>query len=251
MSPRLAYALFMLGSVGIFLLVRRCFPSPSGLAALPLRERIAIGLAAFVGGVLGAKLPFVFVRGADWFGSAWLADGKTVTTGLIGAYVGVELVKLLLGIRAKMGDAFALPLALALAVGRWGCFFNGCCHGIPTDLPWGVDFGDGIRRHPTQIYESLFHLSMACLLVWIIRHGWLRHQRLKFYLIAYGVYRFLTEFIRPEPEYAWGLTYFQWVALAMVVGLAVQWRADARNPAEASDDPMAKSKMEQLKLPEC
>jgi phosphatidylglycerol---prolipoprotein diacylglyceryl transferase len=228
MSPRLAYAVFMIGALAVFLLARRSLPAPGGLASLSRGERLALGLAAFVGGVLGAKLPFVFVRGADWLGSAWMADGKTVTTGLIGAYIGVELAKLALGVKVKTGDAFALPLALALAVGRWGCFFNGCCHGTPTDLPWGVDFGDGVRRHPTQIYESLFHLTMAFTLLLIIRHGWSRNQRLKFYLIAYGVYRFLSEFIRPEPIYACGLTYFQWVALFMIVALALQWAYDAR-----------------------
>ena len=115
----------------------------------------------------------------------------------------------------------------------WGCFFNGCCYGVSTSLPWGVDFGDGIPRHPTQIYESLFHLSMAFLLIVIIRHGWLRNQRLKFYLIAYGVYRFFTEFIRPESIYALGLTYFQMVAVLMVVALAVQWWYDAKHADEA------------------
>jgi phosphatidylglycerol:prolipoprotein diacylglycerol transferase len=223
MSPRLAYAAFMVASLGIFILARRCFPTPGGLATLSKRERVAIALAAFIGGVLGAKLPFVFTRGADWFGSAWLADGKTVTTGLIGAYVGVEIVKAILSIRAKTGDAFALPLALALAVGRWGCFFHGCCHGTPTSLPWGVDFGDGVRRHPTQVYESLFHLSMAFVIIELLRRGSLPNQRLKIYLIAYGGYRFLTEFIRPEPVYAAGLTYFQWVAIAMISGLTLQW----------------------------
>lgn len=228
MTPRLAYAAFMIGAVGVFILARRCFRTNDGLASLPFRERITILLAAFVGGVLGAKLPFVFVAGADWFGSAWLADGKTVTTGLIGAYVGVELAKLFMGVKVKTGDAFALPLALALSVGRWGCFFNGCCHGTPTDMPWGIDFGDGLRRHPTQIYESLFHLTMAVALIALIRHGKLKHQRLKFYLIGYGVYRFLTEFIRPEPVYAMGLTYYQWVAMVMIVALSGQWWYDAR-----------------------
>ena len=231
MSPRFAYAAFMLGALAIFILARRCFPSPGGFSTLSWRERTGIGLAAFIGGVLGAKLPFVFTRGADWFGSAWLADGKTVTTGLIGAYVGVELAKLVLGIRAKTGDAFALPLALSLAVGRWGCFFNGCCHGTPTSLPWGIDFGDGVRRHPTQIYESLFHLWMAFVIIQMIRRGWLPNQRLKLYLIAYGAYRFLTEFIRPEPVYALKLTYFQWVATVMVIGLTLQWRYDSARRA--------------------
>lgn len=210
--------------MAMFFLAKRCFPAPSnGLASLPQRERWTISLAAFIGGVLGAKLPFVFVRGGDWFGMAWLADGKTVTTGLMGAYVGVELVKWLQGIKAKTGDSFALPLALALAVGRWGCFFHGCCYGSPTQLPWGIDFGDGIARHPTQAYESLFHLTMAFVLIQIVRRGWFQNQRLKLYLIVYGIYRFLTEYIRPEPEYALGLTYYQWVAVVMVIGLSMQW----------------------------
>src|SRR5580698_2095411 len=146
----------MLLATAMFFLARRCFPvSGNGLEALPRHDRLTINLAAFIGGVLGAKLPFVFVRGTDWFGTAWLADGKTVSTGLIGAYIAVELVKWFCGIKAKTGDSFALPLALALAVGRWGCFFHGCCHGVPTQLPWGVDFGDGVLRHPTQVYESL------------------------------------------------------------------------------------------------
>jgi phosphatidylglycerol:prolipoprotein diacylglycerol transferase len=214
----------MVAAAAMFFLARRCLPpSGNGLATVSKRERRTILLAAFIGGVLGAKLPFVFVRDADWFGYAWLTEGKTVTTGLIGAYAAVELVKLLHGIKAKTGDSFALPLALALAVGRWGCFFHGCCYGVPTQLPWGVDFGDGIPRHPTQAYESLFHFSMAAILVQTVRRGWLQNQRLKVYLISYGIYRFLTEYIRPEPDYALGLTYFQWVALMLVIGLVMQW----------------------------
>jgi phosphatidylglycerol---prolipoprotein diacylglyceryl transferase len=234
MTPRIAYAGFMILAAAMFLLIRRCFPTAGGLSSLTRQERLVIGLSAFIGGVLGAKLPFVFQRGADWFGSAWLADGKTITTGLIGAYIGVELAKLALGVRVKTGDAFALPLALSLAIGRWGCFFNGCCAGVRTDLPWGVDFGDGVRRHPTQVYESVFHLTIVFALIIIIRHGWLRNQRLKFYLIAYGIFRFLTEFIRPEPVYALGLTYFQFVAIFIVVALSVQWRYDARHQNRGS-----------------
>ena len=137
-------------------------------------------------------------------------------------------MKLALGVRVKTGDTFALPLALALAVGRWGCFFNGCCYGTPTDLPWGVDFGDGVRRHPTQIYESLFHLTMAGVLIAVVLRGRFRDHRLKLYLIAYRRYRFATEFIRPEPVYAAGLTFYQWVALVLAAGLSVQWWWDAR-----------------------
>jgi prolipoprotein diacylglyceryltransferase len=222
MSPRLAYAAFMILAAAVFLLVRRCAPAPPAVAKLSRLNRFAIAGAAFVGGVFGAKLPFAL--GADPTSeSAWLADGKTIVTGLIGAYLAVELVKRALVIRVKTGDSFALPLALALAVGRWGCFFNGCCYGTPTDLPWGADFGDGVRRHPTQAYESLFHLMMAGVLVVLTVRDALPTHRLQFYLIAYSVFRFLTEFVRPEPVFAAGLTYYQWASLVLALGLALQW----------------------------
>ena len=231
MTQRLAYAAFMLAALAVFLLARRVLPKSSdGLSSLTPLERLAIGLAAFAGGTIGARLPFVISMSSEGLSfEQWFGDGKTITTGLIGAYLGVELVKLILGIRVKTGDDFAVPMALALAVGRWGCFFNGCCFGTPTSLPWGVDFGDGVRRHPTQIYESLFHAIMAGVLIEIARHGWLKHQRLKFYLLAYFAYRFATEFIRPEPVAWMGLTFYQWIAVLASAGLVAQWWWDAKS----------------------
>jgi prolipoprotein diacylglyceryltransferase len=223
----------MILAAAVFLLARRLFPGSAPLATLPWRTRWALLLAAFIGGALGAKAPFVLNSSEGFFNDAtWLADGKTITTGLIGAYMSVELTKWILGVRVKTGDSFALPLALALAVGRWGCFFNGCCYGVPTSLPWGAYFqvrGEMVRCHPTQIYESLFHLIMAGVLLHIIHQGTFRDQRLKLYLISYGILRFATEFIRPEPRGWLGLTFYQWVALILVVGLSIQWVVDERS----------------------
>src|SRR5437868_2264706 len=138
MAPRAAYAAFMLTALAVFVLARRVLPRAAG-PALPPENQAGLALAEFLGGVFGAKLPFV---GTDWTqAAAWASVGKTITTGLIGAYVAVEIAKRLMGVRVKTGDTFALPLALALAVGRWGCFFNGCCFGRETDLPWACDFG--------------------------------------------------------------------------------------------------------------
>ncbi len=236
MPGRLHYAVFMVLALAVFLLARHFIPKPRGLAALPWWKRAALALAAFVGGALGAKVPFVFVSADGVFGQlAWFRDGKTITTGLLGAYLLVEVAKLLLEVRVKTGDTFALPLALALAVGRWGCFFNGCCYGVATDLPWGVGFGDGVARHPTQAYESLFHLTMAGVLLVLLHLDLLRGQHLKLYLISYAVYRFLTEYLRPEPAGLLGLTFYQWVSVAMIAGLAVQWAVDApRRPVTAA-----------------
>ena len=227
---RFSYMAFMLLALAVFLLVRRWQPkSASDSGRLTGIERIALTLAAFIGGALAAKIPFLLNGSFGWLlGTAWLADGKTITTGLAGAYVMVELAKLALGVRVKTGDGYALPLAAALTVGRWGCFFNGCCYGVPTTLYWGVNFiGDG-PRHPTQIYESLFHAVMAILLWYLVDRDLLRLQRLKFYLIAYCYYRFATEFIRPEPIFATGLTFYQWFTLVFAIGLTLQWMWDRR-----------------------
>jgi phosphatidylglycerol:prolipoprotein diacylglycerol transferase len=234
MPPRAWYTLFMLLALVVFLVVRHFLPKPPAVAALPWRKRAALAAAGFIGGALGARLPFAVASEEGWLSAGgWIADGKTITTGLAGAYLAVEIAKRMVGVRAKTGDTFALPLALAVAVGRWGCFCNGCCYGRPTDLPWGVTFfvnGEPIRCHPTQIYESFFHFLMAGVLLLALRCDVLRHQRLKLYLICYGAYRFLTEFIRPEPIWHAGLTFYQWAALALIAILTVQWRFDRRLP---------------------
>lgn len=237
--PRVFYASFMVLALVVFLLTRWLIPKPRGLLALPWWKRTALAAAAFVGGAIGGKLPFLGTDPAGWLDlTTWLRDGKTIVAGLIGAYLAVELTKFALAIRVKTGDTFALPLALALAVGRWGCFFNGCCYGVETTLPWGVWFrvaGEGGPRwrkcHPTQIYESLFHFTMAVVLWQLMRRGLLPGQRLKLYLIAYGVYRFLTEYLRPEPVWWLGLTFYQWAAATLAVGMVVQWLVDRRLPA--------------------
>jgi phosphatidylglycerol:prolipoprotein diacylglycerol transferase len=230
-AERFGYAYFMLLALGTFLLAQRLLPRPAAVSTLPAWQRGALALAAFIGGTLGAKLPFAIgAPSGPLTLQAWLSDGKTVVAGLIGAYIAVELTKLGLGIRVKTGDSFAVPLALAMAVGRWGCFCNGCCYGTPTRLAWAVAFEQRDGRmelcHPTQIYESLFHLSMAGVLIWLTLRNLLPRQRLKLYLIAYGAYRFLTEYIRPEPRWALGLTFYQWAAIVLTVGMLLQWHLD-------------------------
>ena len=78
-GPRVAYALFMGLALGVFLLARRCIPRPAQWASLPLWKRFALGIAAFVGGSLCAKLPFVLGNSGGWWSlEAWFSDGKTV-----------------------------------------------------------------------------------------------------------------------------------------------------------------------------
>jgi phosphatidylglycerol:prolipoprotein diacylglycerol transferase len=221
------YPVFMLAAILTGLAVSRLQGDRLHLAP---RQRLAVALGAFVGGMVGAKLPYVFL---DWArlvsGEAWLDAGKTITTGLVGGYFGVEVAKRAAGIRAKTGDALCVPLAAAIAVGRIACFVGGCCYGVPTSLPIGVDFGDGLHRHPTQLYEVAFHATAAVVLASLRRRGRFRTNLVKLYIVAYLVYRFATEFIRPEPRVVLGLTLYQVAALVFIpVFLVLAWRDRAQ-----------------------
>ncbi|MDE2291260.1 MAG: prolipoprotein diacylglyceryl transferase [Elusimicrobia bacterium] len=201
---------------------------------LPPRERRVLALAAFCGGFIGAKLPYLgSLPGTLWSAAFWLGNGRTILGGLVGGYLAVEAAKAWLGVTTKTGDAFAVPVAVAVGIGRLSCFCARCCYGTPTALPWGVDFGDGVPRHPTQLYETAFHLSMA-LVLWRLRsRGLLKRQLLKLYILSYLVYRFLTEFIRPEPRVAGPFTAYQLAALMLMPVFAGLWVLDAARPALA------------------
>ena len=228
MSDRLplAYPLIMLASIAAGIILSRRDQTALGLDA---RERLGICLGAFCGAMIASKLPFAL---ADWrgllSGRVWFENGKTIVFGLVGGYFGVEIAKAWLGVKVKTGDSFAVPVAASVSIGRLSCFVAGCCHGTVTKLPWGVDFGDGLRRHPTQIYESIFHLIAALVLNDLRRRGLFKGQLIKLYLIAYLIYRFLTEFIRPEPKLALGLTGYQWACLALLPVFITLWTRDAR-----------------------
>jgi phosphatidylglycerol:prolipoprotein diacylglycerol transferase len=231
----LGYLLIMSSAVGVGAVVRR-WVGPT--LPLPSLSRLAIVLGAIIGGALGAKIPWLFMDPEGMVdGTAWLSDGRTITFGLVGGYFGVEVAKLAAGVKTKTGDSFAVPLAASIAVGRLGCFWAGCCFGIETALPWAVDFGDGVSRHPTQLYEAAFHAAAALILYELGRRRLFERQRIKLYFIAYFAYRFVTEWIRPEPELGLGLTLYQWSSLAFIVLFVALFRLDrgvASEPAATS-----------------
>jgi phosphatidylglycerol:prolipoprotein diacylglycerol transferase len=233
-----AYSLIMALAILTGFAVSRFTQRDLGLTPV---ERLGIAIGAFVGAMLGAKLPFVL---SDWgglvSGRAWFSDGKTILMGLVGGYAGVVVAKWSLEIRTRTGDSFAVPVAAAIAVGRLACFVGGCCYGTPTPLPWGVVFPsvDSQPRHPTQLYEFAFHVLAACILWQFQRRGLFRGQLVKLYIIAYLVYRFATEFIRPEARIWHNLTGYQWASLVLLVVFAWLWWRDApRIAAESAVQP--------------
>ncbi|HEY1607413.1 MAG TPA: prolipoprotein diacylglyceryl transferase family protein [Allosphingosinicella sp.] len=192
-----------------------------------LKERAA-AVAAHIGTGYAFVLAFGAIAGAWAFGS--LNTGLTaiphpshsIAGALAGGVVAVELYKRIRGIRGSTGGIWVGPLALGIAIGRWGCLFAGLpdeTYGIPTSLPWGVDLGDGIPRHPVEIYESLAMLAfLAIYLVALARRAlWTQTRAFYLFIIVYAAQRFFWEFLKPYPRVLGPLDIFQLLAIVMIL----------------------------------
>lgn len=180
-----------------------------------------IVIFAIFGGTIGAKLPLIFIywRELSLNPSSMniLLSGRTIVGGLIGGAAGTFLAKKLFGIKERMGNQIAVPIAVAMAVGRIGCLLRGCCYGKPTGLSWGVDFGDHVLRHPTQVYEMIFDLLLAAFLIWKKKQSIKPGELFRIFLNGYLSFRFLLEFIRVEKVSAIGLTDFQILCIISLI----------------------------------
>jgi phosphatidylglycerol:prolipoprotein diacylglycerol transferase len=132
---------------------------------------------------------------------------------LIGGSLGVTFIKRKLNIKDRIGNEIAPAAALGMAIGRIGCFLNGCCYGIPTNCSYGINFGDGVLRYPTQLFEAMFDLIMFVYIIKIKDKVTEPGKLFKLFASAYFTYRFFIEFIRVEPRVFLGLTGFQIGAL--------------------------------------
>jgi len=184
-----------------------------------------IAVGSLAGGIIGAKIlqwiiDYRYIL-SHLSNLEILFSGRTIIGGLIGGTIGAIITKKILGIKEKRGNLFAPAVAIGVAIGRLGCFFRGCCYGKQTILPWGVNFGDGILRHPTQLYESLFMLAMFIYLEKIKNRENIKPGQLfKLLMISYFIFRFLIEFIRVEPVVFVGLTIFQIISIGAIIYLA-------------------------------
>jgi hypothetical protein len=195
---------------------------------------IALGAGAVAGGYLAGSL-VSFVGPAPTL-------SHSIAGVLAGAIVAVELYKAARGIRGSTGGAFTGALALGIAVGRWGCLFSGLpdnTYGKPTRLPWAVDLGDGIGRHPVQVYESLCMLAfLAVYLAGLQRRApWAMRRSFYVFVAWYGAQRFVWEFLKPYPRLIGGLDLFHLIALGLI---AYGWFCFARDRArEAGEEERA------------
>jgi len=212
-----AYGTFMLlalfAGIVVYMLLARKQPAQG-------QQRLLLLLAAVIGGVLGAKIP-VWVMNWRQIADALpdigpILSGRTVVGGLIGGVLGVILMRRRLGIVEPSGNLFAPAIALAIGVGRLGCFLGGCCFGVAAGVPWAVDFGDGVPRHPTQLYESAFALALFIFLLASRRRYSEPGRLFGIFMIAYFTFRFGVEFLRAGDVTALGLTAAQLVSLGVV-----------------------------------
>ena len=154
-------------------------------------------------GVIGARLYYVFFSW-DYYSqhlneilsirNGGLAIHGGLLFGIIGGYILCRIKKIR---PLEMTDLVFPNVALAQAIGRWGNYFNGEAHGGPTDLPWGI-MVDGVKVHPTFLYESLWCLGLFILLSWLDRKPHFTGQITCLYGILYSVERFFVEGLRTD-----------------------------------------------------
>jgi len=231
-------------------------------------------LGAVVGGIVGAKLWYLFLAGDwgpigqivtfDWGNVRWgaLRGGFVWYGGFLGGVAGVLLNGLRRGVPARWTmELTAAPLALGYALGRVGCFLVNDDYGIPSTLPWAMKFpeglppttvanleqlhvtfppgmnpGDVVAVHPTQIYETALMLFVFWWLWRLRAHGHGTGWRFGVYLVLAGAERFLVEFVRAKDDRLLGpFTLAQVTSLLLVVaGLFIMQRLREPDAAAAA-----------------
>ncbi|WP_037972518.1 prolipoprotein diacylglyceryl transferase [Streptomyces sp. NRRL WC-3742] len=189
-------------------------------------------------GLVGGRLYHVITDG----GRLYFAEGKNpwdalkiwegglgiwgaIALGAVGAWIGARRRGVPLPAYA---DAIAPGIALAQALGRWGNYFNQELYGKSTTLPWGLEIdktlpsGEVVKGvfHPTFLYESLWCVGVALLVIWADRRWKLGHGRaFALYVAAYTVGRFWTEWLRIDEAHVYfGLRLNDWVSIAVFLG---------------------------------
>lgn len=238
-DPHVLHAAFEAAALSIGAFYYRYLQHRDGVSVGDLLNggKFAVLLGCIFGAAIGNKLvfwiempnllPLYWNKPEVWFA------GQSMVGGLLGALIGVELAKKLSGARNSTGDAFVFPVLLGLMIGRMGCFVAGLAdgtYGTPTTLPWGVDFGDGIARHPTQLYEIVFAAGLWLVLHrmrdrWSVQAGLL----FKVMLCSYLAWRLLVDGLKPVPfDYGFGSSGIQLVCAIALLFYAplclAQWR---------------------------
>ena len=199
-------------------------------------------------GLAGARLYHLLESPSEFFADPWRLLFSTMGFAWFGAVIGGFVALVLLARRYRMKillmlDVASPAAAVGYGIGRIGCLISGDGdYGIPTSLPWGMSFPNGLvpttqRVHPTPIYEFLAALVIAHFL-WRIGRRAVGGTRpagevFGYYLIMTGVARFLVEFIRINPRSFFGLSNAQAASgVSVIAGVLLLVLLAGRAPAE-------------------
>ena len=213
----------------------------AGVEALARQTAPGYFMSLALGGAAGAWLFGSF----NTLRTAIPTFSHSVAGALVGAIAGVEIWKWRHGVRGSTGGPFVIPLTIGIVVGRWGCLFAGLADetfGSTTALPWSVELGDGIARHPVQIYESLaMALFLACYWPALIRgRDWATRHGFHAFILAYAIQRFAWEFLKPYPKLVGPFNLFHLLMMGLSA-YAIVWIARGKrdpDPARAQGGPL-------------
>ncbi|MER5554434.1 prolipoprotein diacylglyceryl transferase [Streptomyces sp. NPDC002793] len=213
-------------------------------------------------GLVGGRLYHVitdyqlyFSDGENWVDAFKIWEGGlgiwgAIALGAVGAWIACRRRGIPL---PAWADALAPGIAIAQAIGRWGNWFNQELYGKQTDVPWALKISEGPNRvagtyHPTFLYESLWCVGVALLVIWADRRFKLGHGRaFALYVAAYCAGRGWIEYLRvDEAHHVLGLRLNVWTAIIVFV-LAVAYiviSAKKRPGREAIVEPAAASPAE-------
>ena len=184
--------------------------------AISDHPRAAVLTGAAIGAAIGMRILFWLSYPAVTIGGIF--GGKTIVGGILGGLAGVEIAKKIAGVTRSTGDLFVFPLITAMCIGRIGCFLTGPfdrTEGVPSNVPWAVAIGDGVRRHPVALYEIAFLLLLVPLLLWIRNHSAVEGDAFRAFMIAYLAFRLFEDFLKPDPPRIYAsLSAIQWACIA-------------------------------------
>jgi len=223
---------------------------PRGFA---LPAIIDTALTILISCIVGARLMFVLLALGDYANNpvtivdVW-QGGLSFHGGVLGALIGTAIFARRYRLRWDvLVDLITPTVALGYAITRIGCFLRGCCHGHPTDLPWGVVFPENIKEfpmpvHPTQLYASAGSLLLMLILIKLWPRLHRPGQLFPLYLFLYSILRFLCEITRkgataevwgPLPWLTVGQVASVGIAIAGLVWFLALQRGPYENPATA------------------
>ncbi|WP_302683202.1 prolipoprotein diacylglyceryl transferase [Adlercreutzia sp.] len=190
---------------------------------------LTLMVCAIVGVVLGARIGYVLFYGDGYYLShpleilAFNQGGMSFHGGLVGLLIGGAVAARMTRIPfLTLADLGSIAAPIGLFFGRCANFVNGELWGAPTDGPLGVVFGGAagmMPRHPSQLYEAVLEgLVIFCILFALSRKYPPRPQGtfLGVFLVLYGIFRFLIEFVR-EPDVQLGYLWGGWLTMGQVL----------------------------------